>query len=113
MDQPARKKRVTKVQKEPVQQEPVQPLVQPVATEPVQPKPRKARAKPTKEEIIQNLSDNQNVLKGIIQDLEEDNAKLAGQTFKQLNHLMTETLKNLRKDCQEIEEEIKIRKEEN
>ena len=91
----ARKPKVVKVLPEPA----------PVSAEA---KPKRTRApkhKPTKDEMLKLLSDSSVELKQIMQDLKEDETKIAGLTLKQLPLLITETLKNLNEDCEDIDAE--------
>jgi len=70
-------------------------------------KPKRTRApkrKPTKEEVLKMLKDSSDELKRIIQDLKEDETKIVGLPLKQLPLLITETLKNLTEDCEDIDE---------
>lgn len=69
-------------------------------------KPKRTRApkkQPTKEEMLKMLTDSSTELKQIIQDLKEDETKIAGLSLKQLPLLISETLKNLNEDCDEID----------
>ena len=61
---------------------------------PAEPKQRKSRAKPkpTREEAIKMLSDASTDIKLIIKDLEEDQQRLQGQSFKKLPELVKETI---------------------
>ena len=65
------------------------PSVDENAVLPAEPKPRKSRAKPkpTREEAIKMLSDASTDIKLIIKDLEEDEQRLHGQSFKKLPEL--------------------------
>lgn len=69
-------------------------------------KPKRTRTKkPTKEEMLKMLTESSAELKQIIQELKEDETKIAGLPLKQLPILITETLKNLKEDCDEIDAE--------
>ncbi len=96
MTEPVKTKKTKKIPKS--QEAELEPAQAPAKT-------RKPREKPTKEE---KLSNTLTQLKGIIQDLNDDNTKLEGLALKQVPYLMTDTLKHLDEDCREIEEEIKI-----
>jgi len=71
------------------------------------PKVVKVLPEPTKEEMLKMLTDSSTGLKQIIQDLKEDETKIAGLSLKQLPLLISETLKNLNEDCDEIDAEYK------
>ena len=75
---------------------------------PAEPKQRKSRAKPkpTREEAIKMLSDASTDIKLIIKDLEEDEQRLQGQSFKKLPELVKETILNLTEDLEEIEDQL-------
>lgn len=68
---------------------------------------RKARAKPTKQELIKFFQDSMNELKQIVSELNEEEVKIRGLQLKQLPLLINETLQNLDEDMKEFEEEIK------
>jgi DNA repair exonuclease SbcCD ATPase subunit len=72
------------------------------------PKQRKSRAKPkpTKEEAIKLLQDASTDIKQIIQDLKEDEQRLASMQLKNVHELIKETLLNLGEDLEEIEEQL-------
>ena len=69
-------------------------------------KPRQSRAKkvPTKEEAMKMMQDTSNELKKIIQDLKDDQLKLASIPLKNVPDLIKETLSNLEEDLEEINE---------
>jgi len=94
MTEPVKTKKTKKIPKS--QEAELEPAQAPAKT-------RKARVKPTKEEKILILSNTLTQLKGIIQDLNDDNTKLEGLALKQVPYLMTDTLKHLDEDCREIE----------
>lgn len=68
---------------------------------------RKAKAKPTKQEMLKFFEDSLNELKQIVVDLKDEEMKISGLQLKQLPLLINETLQNLDEDMKEIEEEMK------
>jgi len=82
------------------------PTLSTVSESPPEPKQRKSRAKPkpTKEEMLKILSDSENELKQIIQDLKDDEIKCRSMPLKKVPELVTETIKNLEEDLLDIQE---------
>lgn len=82
-----------------------EPIVEQVGEKPK--RQRKAKAKPTKEEMLKFFEDSLSELKQIVVDLKDEEMKIRGLQLKQLPLLINETLQNLDEDMKEIEEEMK------
>ena len=71
-----------------------------------EPKVRKSRAKakPTKEELLKMLLDSSNEIKQIIVDLKEDECKIVKMCLKRVPEQLKETISNMEEDQKEIDE---------
>jgi len=95
---PAKKTKVTKTPKVPKVVDPNAPK-----------KPRVSRAKkqPTKEEVIQELNEDAAKAKQDLENLKEDQGRIAGMQFKILNEILDDEIKACEEELEQIAEELK------
>jgi len=67
----------------------------------------RAKAKPTREELIKMLLDSSNEIKQIIQELKEDETRIQTLSLKKVPELLKETIQNMEEDKQEIDDKYK------